>query len=166
MGNNEMTKVFKHKGELQKTPLHFTLCGLDDVYLANGYEIGDYYGEETLAIKDLEQLHRAIGDSLVREKKVLNGRELRFLRKEMDMTQSDLAHLLGLTGQQVARWEKGKSAISGPTDLLLRVAYLQSLGEQPNVSELRASIDDTDAPRSDKAIFEDTPKGWRHRYAA
>ena len=166
MGNFEMTKVFKHKGEQQKAPLHFTLCGLDDVYLANGYEIGNYSGEETLAIKDLEQLHRAIGDSLAREKKVLNGRELRFLRKEMDMTQSELAHLLGLTDQQVARWEKGKSAVSGSTDLLLRVVYLQFLGEQPKVSELRSSIYETDAPTSDKAIFEDTPKGWKHRHAA
>jgi DNA-binding transcriptional regulator YiaG len=35
-------------------------------------------------------LHRAIGAFLVTEKKVLSGKELRFIRKEMDLTQAEL----------------------------------------------------------------------------
>lgn len=162
-----MSNVFARTGErVKQALLHFTLCGLDDVYLANGYEITDYDGDKGVAIKELDQLHNAIGYSLVKEKKALNGRELRFLRKEMNMRQADLARLLGLSSQQVARWEKGTSEISGPADLLVRAAYLEHLGNDVNLLKLRSNIDDMDSPASGKNIFEETPQGWKHRHAA
>src|ERR1700730_284882 len=84
-----------HAGEKQKKPLHYTACGLDDVYLVSGYEVEDTaYGKGT-SIKNADELHRVIGSYLVANKKLLSGKEIRFLRHQMDFTQSELARLLG-----------------------------------------------------------------------
>jgi len=37
--------------------------------------------------------------------------QLRYLRQYLNLTQADLGKLLGLTDQQVARWEKDTSKI-------------------------------------------------------
>src|SRR5665213_898778 len=104
--------------------------GLDDVYLCSGYEqVPNGDGTFDITVHDQDGLHRAIGEFLVREKKALSGKELRFLRRQMDVTQSELATLLGTTDQAVARWEKEQTRISGVADTLLRVIYLGHIGD-------------------------------------
>lgn len=157
---------FKHKGEKIKQPLHYTECGLDDVYLLNGYEHYDYHGDVGLAIKDIHGLHRAVGLFLVTEKKALNGKELRFLRKQLNLTQSELGAAMRLSSQQVARWEKSKCDISGPADIVLRVMFLNSLGVETTVKVLLNDLDQADDPIDDRIVFEAKRKTWRHKIAA
>lgn len=154
------------RGERDKTPLHYKDCGLDDVYLVGGYEIERTPYGEGLSIKHLDQLHRAIGCYLATQKKALSGRELRFLRKQMDLSQSELGKLLGLSSQQVARWEKGESDISGPADLLIRAYFIQHDGSKLDLPKLASSLEDIDAPINDKMSFESTAHGWKARKAA
>ncbi len=106
---------------------HYVECGLDNIYLSNGFTKEIIDGEEYLTVKDIDGLHRAIGLHIVLEKKAPTGKELRFLRSELDMTQSDLARVLSVTDQSVARWEKGQSEPNGPAVLALRLIYLLSL---------------------------------------
>jgi transcriptional regulator with XRE-family HTH domain len=47
----------------------------------------------------------------------------------MDLTQSELGQWMGQSSQQVARWEKGQSAIPGPADRLLRAIFLCEIRE-------------------------------------
>jgi putative transcriptional regulator len=150
------------KGEKPQAPLHYTDCGLDDVYLVSGYEIEDSHYGKSLSIKNLDELHQAIGCYLVREKKVLTAKELRFLRTEMDLTQSEMGKLLGLSSQQVARWEKGESEISGAADLLMRAYFMQHVGKTVDLQKLANTLEDIDAPMKDaKVSFENTPNGWK-----
>jgi len=158
--------AWKHQGEKEKTPLHYTDCGLDDVYLISGYEIEETPHGKGLSVKNLDQLHRAIGAYLANQKKVLSGKELRYLRKQMDLTQSDLGTLLGLSSQQVARWEKDESEISGPADLLVRAFFIQHAGGKLNLQELASSLEEIDSPINEKSCFENTPQGWKLRKAA
>ena len=153
--------AWRHRGEKDKIPLHYTECGLDDVYLVSGYEIDNTPYGEGLSIKNADQLHRAIGCYMTKEKKALSGKELRFLRKQMNLTQSELGKLLGLSSQQVARWEKGESAISGPADLLLRAYFIQHVGGTLDLQKLANSLEDIDAPMKEKMSFENTVHGWR-----
>src|SRR3954469_2137914 len=88
--------AWRLKGEQDKAPIQYTDCGLDDVYLVSGYEIEDSHHGKSLSIKNLDELHRAIGCYLASQKKVLSGKELRFLRKQMDLTQAELGKLVGL----------------------------------------------------------------------
>lgn len=158
--------AWRFRGEGDKAPLHYTECGLDDVYLVSGYEVDNTRYGEGLSVKNVDQLHKAIGLYLASQKKALSGKELRFLRKQMDLTQSDLGKLLNLSSQQVARWEKGESDISGPADLLVRGLFIQHAGGKLNLQTLAEKLDEIDAPMNDKSYFEPTAHGWRARKAA
>ena len=158
--------AWRHGGETDKDPLHYTACGLDDVYLMSGYEIVKTSHGEGTAIKKLDELHLAIGRNLAERKKVLSAKELRFLRIHMNLTQSELGKLLGLTSQQVARWEKGESDISGAAEFLLRAYFIQHAGGSLCLQELVRGLDENDASTHEKSYFVKTAKGWRAQTAA
>lgn len=85
---------------------HYRECGLPNVYLINGYrEIETPYGRG-VSIEDVAGLHMAIAHTLVEEEPSLTGPEVRFIRKCLDLTQMQLAELLGVEDQSVRRWEK------------------------------------------------------------
>jgi transcriptional regulator with XRE-family HTH domain len=80
----------------------------------------------------------------------------------MDLTQADLGKLLSLSGQQVARWEKEESDISGPADLLVRSLFLEHVGKNINVQALAEPLKDIDERASnEKMYFENTGGGWK-----
>jgi putative transcriptional regulator len=136
-------------------------CGLDDVYIAGGYEIEKTNYGEGIVICDMDGLHRAIGENLVTQKKELAGKELRFLRKEMDLTQAKLGRFIGLSPQQIARWEKSQSVISGPADFLLRKLYLEHIQGNISLKELVEELDDTDSNATDEQVFSPSGGQWR-----
>ncbi len=152
---------FGHASEPEGTPLHYTACGLGDVYLLSGYEIEDTPHGRTLSIRHLDELHRTIGLFIARHKKVMNGRDLRFLRKQMDLTQSELGAQIGLSSQQIARGEKGESEISGPTDRLVRALYLQFVTGELDLRKLVTRLDKSDASETGRTVFESTRRGWK-----
>jgi DNA-binding transcriptional regulator YiaG len=144
-------------------PYLYKECGLDNIYLMNGFSIEKIDGEETVSIHNVEGLWKEIGLSLVMYKKTLSPKEIRFLRSQMQMTQSDLARLLRVDDQTVARWEKKKSKIPGPADLGLRMLFLNSEVAQPEGNEILTKLQDTisklveaDSPLAEQMEF------WRH----
>ncbi len=104
---------------------HYTECGLEEVFLLNGFEWNTSPRGRTIAIKDIDALNRAIGEHLSRRKKDLSGKEMRFLRREMLMSQATLAHLLKVSEQTIHRWETGKSAFPKAAEALIRRLYLE-----------------------------------------
>ena len=54
----------------------------------------------------------------------MTGAEFRFLRKQMELTQQELAGIMKTTDQTIANYEKGKTADLGPADPFLRLTYL------------------------------------------
>ena len=103
---------------------HYKECGLDYVYLENGYEIHETAYGKGMSIHHTELLHKLIGEWLVALPRPLTGAELRFLRLELEMTQRNLAAILGTEEQTLRRWEKARSKpIQGPADRLLRALY-------------------------------------------
>jgi DNA-binding transcriptional regulator YiaG len=105
-------------------PLHYNWCGLDDIYLLSGYKRIRTDDGDDIIIQDMDGLHRAIGTHLALHKKTLNGKEVRFLRHQMDLSQKELGKILRVTDQTVARWEKGEILVPGPKELLLRITYM------------------------------------------
>lgn len=108
------------------TLYHYTESGLDNIYLApSGFEYVDKPSGRTVKIKDIDGLHRAIGQVLIEQKKNLTGKELRFLRQEMVLSQATLAKLLDVTEQTVHRWENGKTDVPKPAEALIRFLYAE-----------------------------------------
>ena len=146
---------------------HYRECGLDNVFLLNGFTVRETRRGRAVSIEDIDGLHRAIGTHLAREKRTLTGAELRFLRVEMGLSQKLLGMLLGKTAQTVARWEKGQSRIDGTADRVVRVLYAEQTGENEkirNVLQELAALDDLAG--DDEFRFEDTDEGWRFHSAA
>ncbi len=145
-----------------QAPLRYNWCGLDDVYLLSGFtrEV-DADGEESVSIQNLDGLHRAIGEHLANHKKALNGSEIRFLRKQMDISQAQLAEILAVSDQTVARWEKQETEIPGPAEMLLRVIYLTEILEKVNPRALAAKLREMDSGPKDKQVFQSTGEGWQ-----
>lgn len=107
--------------------LHYTDCGLDNIYLSNGFDVEQVDGEEFVTVHNLDGLHEAIGLHIVLEKKAPNGSEIRFLRTEMGLSQHELGAKLGVSDQSVARWEKGHTDIPGTAVFSFKVLYVFSL---------------------------------------
>jgi len=162
MGGYQMTKYLKLKVGREKKPFHYKGCGLDDIYLLSGYKIEQTAHGEGVLIKNISGLHKAIGCFLATQKKTLNAKELRFLRKHMDLTQSELGKLVGLSSQQVARWEKGESEITSAAENLIRVLFIEEFRKNSikvrDLLELLEVQDDLDDGRYE---FEITNHGWK-----
>jgi putative transcriptional regulator len=84
---------------------HYLESGLRNVYLTNGYrEVDTPYGRG-VSIHEVEALHIAIAHALVETKSFLTGRKVRFIRKFLELTQTQFAALLGVEDQSLRRWE-------------------------------------------------------------
>jgi len=104
-------------------PLHYTQCGLDDVYLVNGFSREETdYGLAT-SIHNVDGLHCAIGLHIVGHKKTISAKEMKFLRRQMNLTQQELGNAMEITDQTIARYEKGETPVSGPVNKLIRIIY-------------------------------------------
>lgn len=152
-------------------PLHYKACGLDDIYLVNGFTRQMIGGEEYIHIENLKTLWKAIGLHLVSKKKVLAPKELRFLRDQMDLTQAELGKLLRVSDQSVARWEKGKCD-AGSADIGIRVFYLDSEAAQPegriilqHAREMVEQLVESDEPTSEAVAFRHSGVKWKETEA-
>lgn len=160
-----MTKpqdVWVHGGEEVKAPFHYKGCGLDDIWLMNGYDVEKVEGEEVVSVRNLDGLWEAIAAYLVTRKKVLGGKEIRFLRTQLNLTQSELARLLGCDGQQVARYEKGANRMPGPADRVLRMLVREHYDGEVSARDILNALDVLDGRVEERHVFSATPEGcWK-----
>ena len=133
-----MSETFYLNSEdVRNEPVLYRACGLDEIYLLNGYELAEHDGDQHMSVTKMEELHQAIGRHLVTHRKGLAPKEIRFLRNTMDLTQAELAAKLGNNAQSVARWEKGECEVPGASEKLLRVVFLASLLNEAEMSALK-----------------------------
>jgi len=144
-------------------PYHYTECGLNNIYLVNGYRYNETPRGKSLSIHDLDGLHKAIGLFLVTSKRDLSGEDVRFLRHEMLMSQSTLAKLLGLSEQAVRRWETGKISIPKPSEALLRLLYRDHINDKDGkISTILKKVAELeDEFHDNELLFKDTKAGWQ-----
>lgn len=146
---------------------HYLSCGLDNIYLLNGYEVHETEDGPTYGIHNFDALHRAIALGLVNKPAPLNGKEFRFLRVELDLSQKAIADLFGYTDQTVANWEKGKTEIQVLADATIRQYYRESIGEPSELGELLKKLSDLDRRVHELQFqLEETQNGWRLRDCA
>ena len=119
---------------------HYTESGLDNIYLENGFEIVPTERGQGVRFHDLDGLHVAIGRALIEEARPLTGKELRFLRVELLLSQAALARLLGVKELTVARWERGRTRIPAAVDAAVRALYLEKFDEKAKFSELLQAL--------------------------
>jgi putative transcriptional regulator len=123
-------------------PYKYTASGLDNIYLLNGVRIENTPYGPMVSIENIAGLHRAIGLQIIEKPEPMSGGEFRFLRKQMGLTQAELAAVMHTTDQTVANYEKGKTAELGPADPLMRLTYLlHVIPEETRADALKAAAE-------------------------
>ena len=125
VGNNLTTGKGNHR---------YIESGLDNVVLA-GIPIHRCTdcGEVMPELKNIEKIHHSIAEALIKKSDSLTGKEVRFLRKEMDKSAKDLAALLNVSPVTVSRWEPGAKPVGIVSDKPVRMLYIQTMQERCNV---------------------------------
>jgi len=146
---------------------HYTECGLDNIYLVNGFEMTRTDDDEELFIHDIYGLHKAISNSLIFKKGLLEGKEIKFIRTMLDLSQNKLAALIGCRYQQILLWEKNKNKISKPADRLLRITLYTYLYKEVDNGEIFnrineiADLDAAEVEYSNRVEFKEVKDMWQ-----
>ena len=116
----------------------YTESGLDNVIIEGVTFAQDDAEESCVDIPHIRKLHRAIAQAITVKRTSVTGKELRFLRTEMGMTQAELAGHVHREPLAVSRWERGEVDIDPNAEALIRLHAIEVLGleEKPSVSEV------------------------------
>ncbi len=148
---------------MNKTKYQYKECGLSNVYLVNGFNIIETPLGKAVSVHDVDGLHIAIGMFLISNRRDLSGDEIRFLRNEMLMSQKVLSALLGISEQELRRWETGKIKIPKPPESLLRLLYRSRVNDPSGeIEKILREISRLEGEESEnQLVFKDTKKGWQ-----
>lgn len=105
---------------------HYTVSGLDNVYLSGMPLYKCTCGEVMVEIPNTEELHTAIVGELLRKPTLLSGEEIRFIRKQMKLKAVNLAKQLDVDPVTLSRWENSSAPIGQANDKLLRLMFLHN----------------------------------------
>lgn len=145
---------------------HYKSCGLDNVWLKNGYQTKSTSYGDAVSIHNIDGLHKAIACSIVKKPGQLTGKEFKFLRIEMDLSQSAIGVLMEKSSQSVAKWEKGQIPLPRLADKAIRDMYLESVGDSP-IAGLLSELAKIDRKIHELHIeLEETERGWDCAVAA
>ncbi|MDD5037268.1 MAG: hypothetical protein PHE55_21285 [Methylococcaceae bacterium] len=141
---------------------YYVQCGLDNVWLENGFEIvATPYGE-SVKIDRVDQLNAAIAEDLTQKPGPLTGKEFRFLRIQLDMSQKRIGELMGKEAQTVAIWEKSEK-VNQDVDFMIRHIYRQTaINARQTYVELVDFLNALDRTEyQNKRSFHETKDGWK-----
>lgn len=143
--------MFRYKG-----------AGLSNVWLKNGYtEKETPYGKAT-AIHDREGLHKAIGLYIVHNRPDLRDEEIRFFRKELDITQKQMADWLDVSESTVRNWESSRQVMPKTASLVLRGIYLSYIHEDSDMKRIIDRMAELNREEHLELLeLEDTNEGWK-----
>lgn len=134
---------------------HYTQCGLDNVWLENGYVIKKTRHGDAVAVNDVEGLHRLLAITLAGGHMPLAGKEFRFLRTLLGLTQEGLAKVMGVTEGAVSLWER-KGNVPRANDQLIRLMVLAKHDGDAKVSEVLERIRTVEKLVNQKYVVRDT----------
>jgi putative transcriptional regulator len=142
---------------------HYLESGLDNVWIEGGFtKVTGPDGEESISITDLDGLHRCIAKILLQKTSSLTGAEFRFLRTELDLSQTTMASLCGRQERTVRDWEAGES-VEEPANTIIRFVYEQRFNPSAKFEDMSKQI--KQIQELDKQLHElklkSTQHGWK-----
>ena len=121
-------------GAQKRKPYMYIECGLDNVFVYGVEPVVDDHGKKVFGVENINGLHRAIAHRIVTQNAAMTGKQLRFLRTEMGLTQAELAKLVHKEPLTVGRWEREENPIDENADTLIRLIGIERMGLDPKMS--------------------------------
>ena len=141
---------------------HYLDCGLDNVWLTSGFKpISTPYGDG-ISIEDMDGLHKCIAQCLIDKAGNLTGKEFRFLRTELDLSQEVMGELCGVNERTIRNYERDDKNVIEPANTIIRVIYRERYDPNATFEGMRKTI--IQLQKLDKQLFEirlaATENGW------
>jgi len=138
---------------------HYTECGLDNVWLENGYVTKQTaYGVAT-SIDDAIGLHKVLAMELTQKLGKVTGKELRFMRTVLGMSQEGLSKCVGATEQSVSLWERtGK--VPQYADSILRLLVSEKLNGNNKVTDIIERINTVERICNQRIVAREKMHRW------
>ncbi len=119
-------------------------------------------GEQAVAIPRIEELHRALAMSVIRQPGRLTPQEIRYLRKWLGWSGADFAKNIGVDPATVSRWESvDKPQAMGVTaERFLRLAVAHGQPAEAYPVEAIADLDERPRPKNLLVGMKAGRSGW------
>ncbi len=140
---------------------HFAIPNL---YLENGYLVEESSYGEIVSYVDEDALEACVQKILVRIPQRLNGRQLRFLRRGLEISQEVFGTLIDRDTQTVARLEKSDAAVPKLVDLAIRARYFGRYEPSVSIGEILSIHDGTTRFPTDKIVLSHVGGKWSYRF--
>jgi DNA-binding transcriptional regulator YiaG len=114
-----------------ETPYHYVNSGLEDVYLVGvPYRVCKDCNKQSADIPALKCLLAEIASRIVEKPSLLNGSEIRFLRKQIPMRAIDFAAMMSITPQRLSALESTDGPVPAGRDKIIRLIYEGLCGDK------------------------------------
>jgi len=141
---------------------HYTDSGLDNVILRNGFNWVETPFGDAVSIENMRGLHECIAHCLVNKPDALSGKEFRYLRSELDLSQETIGLIVGRGERRVRGWETEDKSVPEPANTMIRFIYRERTN--PSTTYEQFSLAVAELQKADKALFEirlqATDLGW------
>ena len=111
-----------------------------------------------------DQLEQSVRLLVLRKNEQLRGWDLRFLRRGLKLSQTDLGLLIDRDAQTVARWEKSADPVPKFADLAIRARFAERFAPEMTISELLSYIDGRGKSLPEKIILSYIAGDWRVQF--
>lgn len=122
----------------QRLPSHqYEIGGARVELVDSALQVACECGERGVIIPNLFGLIAAVAIARAQNPVKLNGREIRFLRKTLEMPAKALAEMLEVSPETVSRWETDKQPISPTNERIFRMKIVVGLCDRAPAMEPR-----------------------------
>lgn len=138
---------------------HYTECGLDNVWLENGYVSKKTAYGKAASVDDAIGLHKVLAMELTQKKGRITGKELRFMRTVLGMSQDGLGRCVGATEQSVSLWERtGK--VPQYADSIVRLLLSEKLNGNSKVTDIIERINTVERICNQRIVAREKKHKW------
>lgn len=131
MGMCKCGGLYKRK-QLDRYLVPGALLGVENVTLVNAVteETCEKCGKSKIHIPDLPGLVTAVALTRVKLPFKLNHREIKFVRKVMDLSAKEMADHLKVTPETLSRWENEKMPMTEQAEMFFRLIAIALLSDK------------------------------------
>jgi len=136
-------------------------CGLDWVFLANGFSVHETPYGRAIAVQDADSLHELVLREIITSPHPIRGQELRFIRSMLDLSQEGMGKIIGVRRLQVTRMEVSrKKPISPSADRAVRMFFALQRHDRVLADRVLELLNEFDDQQHEQMAFVPSGHGW------